>query len=206
MAYLIDGNNLLYATDQCHHVGQLGRVQLCQLLGRWSQQTSQPVEIVFDGGPPPGGLAEQMRQAGVKVTFSGAISADAVIEQRIADLKSAANWTVVTTDRAVQHAVRYARAKVIDFRSLRRATGPERRSAARQSCPWFANASSGETARAPGRRGRRLAQRVWRGLRCSAHRRRADGRLSPPVSQPPRGSTARHCTMSLPVPAALRRY
>ena len=113
--YLVDGNNVLYAARSHGPTRSIGRDVLCRLLSEWAgRHDVGQVVVVFDGPAPPGDLARQMEQPGVTVQFSGSGSADAVIEEEIARAAAPGQITVVTTDRAVQHAVRYRRGKCID--------------------------------------------------------------------------------------------
>jgi predicted RNA-binding protein with PIN domain len=113
--YLIDGNNVLYAARSHGPARSMGRDVLCRLLAQWAcQRGIENVTVVFDGPVPRGDLARQMQQPGLTVRFSGSNTADAVIEDEVARATAPADITVVTTDRAIQHAVRYRRASCID--------------------------------------------------------------------------------------------
>ena len=115
MRYLIDGNNVMHAA-RSHGAGRsIGRDVLCRLVDQWARdQEVDEVTVVFDGPVPRGDLARQIAQPGLNVLFSGSSSADAVIEEAISQADAPGRITVVTTDRAIQHAVRYRRGRCID--------------------------------------------------------------------------------------------
>jgi len=112
--YLIDGNNLLHAVRSHGPAGAIGRETLCRLLGRWAGAHLLSVTVIFDGPAPRGDLARQMQVPGLEVHFSGPRSADTVIEEEVGQASAPGSITVVTTDRAIQHAARYRRARCID--------------------------------------------------------------------------------------------
>ena len=112
--YLIDGNNLLHAVGSHGPAGAVGRETLCRLLGRWAGAHLMSVTVIFDGPAPSGDLARQMQVPGLDVHFSGPRSADAVIEEEVGQASAPGLITVVTTDRAIQHAARYRRARCVD--------------------------------------------------------------------------------------------
>ena len=114
MPYLIDGNNLFHAARACGPRSAVGRVELCRLLANWKHTRSDELTVVFDGPPPAGEVAKQMARSGICVRFSGSRSADEVIEDELASASAPGRITVVTTDRAIQHAARYRRARCID--------------------------------------------------------------------------------------------
>jgi predicted RNA-binding protein with PIN domain len=55
-----------------------------------------------------------LQQPGITLQFAGPESADSVIEDYVARATAPVEITVITTDRAIQHAVRYRRARAID--------------------------------------------------------------------------------------------
>lgn len=114
MRYLIDGNNLLHAV---HHLGEgpaVGRHGLCKLIAAWALRTGAEVTLYFDGPMPRGGLALQLQPKGIEVHFSGRRSADSLIEDEVARARLPTEITVVTGDRAIQHEVRYRKAKTVE--------------------------------------------------------------------------------------------
>ena len=114
LRYLIDGNNLLHAVHAQGRGPAVGREGLCKLVAGWARRCRAEVTLVFDGFTPRTGLAQQLQQPGITVRFSGPRSADTVIENDVAESATPAEITVVTTDRAIQHEVRYRRARTVD--------------------------------------------------------------------------------------------
>ena len=114
MRYLIDGNNLLHAV---HHLGEgqaVGRQGLSELIAAWAARTGRVVTLYYDGPEPKGGLAKQLRPQGIQVQFSGKRTADSLIEEEVAQARLPTEITVVTGDRAIQHEVRYRKAKTVE--------------------------------------------------------------------------------------------
>ncbi|MFQ5490213.1 MAG: NYN domain-containing protein [Phycisphaerae bacterium] len=109
--YLIDGNNLLHAVHALGAGPAVGRQGLCTLVTAWALRTGASVTLYFDGPMPRGGLAAQLQPKGIEVRFSGKATADSLIEQEVAAAALPAEITVVTSDRAIQHEVRYRKAK-----------------------------------------------------------------------------------------------
>jgi len=123
--YVIDGNNLLHTMRASGGRTAPGRQTLCRLLHDWARSEGAEAIVVFDGPAPSGGLERQMQYPGLTVRFGGVREADAVIEELVAGLPAPGAVTVVTTDRAIQHAVRYRRARCIDSKVfLLELTGP----------------------------------------------------------------------------------
>lgn len=108
MPVLIDGNNLLFAARQVEGVGlEIGRSNLCDRLGLWSQRRNVAVHVVFDGPAPPPALAAQIGHPHLRVTYSGAgRSADSVLERLLAIDSAARRLVVVSSDRAVMRAAK----------------------------------------------------------------------------------------------------
>jgi predicted RNA-binding protein with PIN domain len=118
LQYLIDGNNLLHAVREAGLGPPVGREGLCKLVSAWARRTETATTVVFDGLAPQTALAQQLQQPGITLQFSGPESADSVIEDYVARATVPVEITVVTTDRAIQHAVRYRRARAVDSQSF----------------------------------------------------------------------------------------
>lgn len=116
MPVLIDGNNLLFAARSAGTPDKPpGRSALCALLGRWARRRAEAVHVVFDGPPPAPGLASQIADPALTVTYSGAgVSADDVIAHLLVTDSAARRLLVVSSDRAVAKAARARRARPID--------------------------------------------------------------------------------------------
>ena len=112
MPFLIDGHNLipqvglsLRAIDD--------EMELIEILQDYCRLSRKNVEVFFDGGQP--GQPTVRKFGRVMATFVRTGStADAAIITRLRKLgKAARNWTVVSSDRAVQRAARSASARVL---------------------------------------------------------------------------------------------
>lgn len=112
MPVLIDGNNLLYAALDADPERPPSRSTLCQKLGQWARITGEKVAIVFDGPVPRGGVARQISDPNVAVSYSGAgISADDVLTRAIESNSAARLLLVVSSDRALVRAARRRKAR-----------------------------------------------------------------------------------------------
>lgn len=111
MLILIDGNNLQHAARGQLENYDLGRGRLCDRLGRWAAPTDHEIVVVFDGPPPPSGVEQQMKAAGLDVRFSAPRSADELIEETIEQSISPGRLWVVTSDRAIQAVARHRRCR-----------------------------------------------------------------------------------------------
>lgn len=112
MPYLIDGHNLipkaglsLEAVDD--------EEQLILLLQEFCRRSRKNVEVFFDNAPP--GEQRVQNYGRVKARFvRRGQTADQAIQRRLAALgRAARNWTVVSSDHAVQASARAARAAVV---------------------------------------------------------------------------------------------
>ena len=110
MPYLIDGNNLMPALEEAGP--EVGREGLCRLLKPLLKQ-GQAVHVVFDGSVPPAGVAAQIEQTGVKVTYSGDRTADEVILKWIAQDSAPKLLKVVSTDKEIRRAAEHRRCKTV---------------------------------------------------------------------------------------------
>lgn len=121
MLLLIDGYNLLHATD-LFGAGELAgtlrgsREALVSFLSsRMTAKERRGTVIVFDAKDAPPGLPDRYEQAGLDLRFARDYpDADAMIEAILEPLRSARGLTVVSGDRRVQRAARSRGAKPID--------------------------------------------------------------------------------------------
>jgi hypothetical protein len=113
MRYLIDGHNLIpqvpglsldMADDEQHMVARL--LAFCR-------EGRHQVEVYFDGSPPE--QAGQRKYGAVTAVFVRCgLTADDAIRRRLHTLKAQARqWTLVSSDAAVQAAGREAHAEVL---------------------------------------------------------------------------------------------
>ncbi|TWT86477.1 YacP-like NYN domain protein [Pseudobythopirellula maris] len=132
--FLIDGYNLLHATD-LFGVGELegtlrgSREALVEfLVDRLTAKERRATTVVFDSSQAPPGLPDLYDERGLTVRFSrGYPDADTLLEEMIDAAPDRRNLTVVSGDRRVQRAARGRGAKPID------------------SGPWFAEMSRRES-------------------------------------------------------------
>jgi predicted RNA-binding protein with PIN domain len=109
---LIDGNNLLYAArKRGDDTLLIGRSMLCDTLGRWASKTGTRVRVVFDGPMPTAARAAQIGNAAIEVSYSGPVTADAVVVQIIETDSAARRLLVVSTDREIIRAAKRRRAQ-----------------------------------------------------------------------------------------------
>ena len=113
MPLLVDGNNLLHAAWKHDPERLASRSTLCVLLGTWSQRFRDPVHVVFDGPSPTAARREQIGHPDISMTFSGAVSADAVIIRELETHSAARRLTVVSSDREIRAAARRRRASSV---------------------------------------------------------------------------------------------
>lgn len=108
LTYYIDGYNLLWSTDQFGS-GSL-RAQREKLL-LFLEKVPLSIVVIFDGrdhvsSPPWMGK--------VQVLFSSSAGADSMMKSLIDQIENPRSAIVVSNDRAIQHWVRGARAKVME--------------------------------------------------------------------------------------------
>ena len=114
MPVIVDGNNLLYAARAAQDGGPLmGRSLLCDALGKWSRRRGERVHVVFDGPAPSDGLASQIADAAIQVSYSGGVSADAVVIEMLATDSAARRLLVVSSDRELAQAASRRRARSV---------------------------------------------------------------------------------------------
>ncbi|MGL4514292.1 MAG: NYN domain-containing protein [Lacipirellulaceae bacterium] len=129
MRLLIDGYNLLHASDLFGSGSLAGtlrgsREALLEFLStRLDERERRTTVIVFDAAEAPLHLPDSYSQEGIAVRFArGYPSADALLEEVLAEAKGTRNLTVVSGDRRVQRAARSRGATPVDsepwFREL----------------------------------------------------------------------------------------
>ncbi|MDH7600234.1 MAG: NYN domain-containing protein [Sedimentisphaerales bacterium] len=113
MAYLIDGNNLLWVMLGQRPVQPSGIVpghcvQLAWAISRYLGKVGQEAEIVFDG-PEPQDIARFQNIPHLTVWFAGpGRQADAWIEERLRSFTAETKLIVVSSDRHVRQAAIHA--------------------------------------------------------------------------------------------------
>jgi predicted RNA-binding protein with PIN domain len=102
MHFLIDGHNLIAALPDISLEDPEDEAKLVLLLRSWTAAGARrQVTIVFDGGLP-GGTARTLSSSVVRVIFaSSGIPADNLLISRIRQVRNPAEYTLVSSDRAV---------------------------------------------------------------------------------------------------------
>jgi predicted RNA-binding protein with PIN domain len=105
MPFLIDGNNLLWSTQNTGWDSEpVSDVQLCRILGCYLKQIGETGRIVFDGaGPKDKSPFDNI--SNLEVFFAGlGRDADTVIEAKIRANTAPKRLTVVSSDRRLRKA------------------------------------------------------------------------------------------------------
>jgi predicted RNA-binding protein with PIN domain len=112
MPYLIDGHNL---------IPKLGlrldspddEMQLVGILQEFARLSRREVQVYFDGAPPTEARTRKYGTVTAHFVRQGS-SADEAIKSQVQRLgRAAQNWTVVTSDRAIQASARAAHASIM---------------------------------------------------------------------------------------------
>lgn len=99
----IDGNNLLHAMRASAPVANVGRETMVRLIEKWVAESGPVVTLVFDGPPPRGAMAAQIKSKTLSVQFSAPRTADDVLIDAIHACSDPAATGVVTADTAILH-------------------------------------------------------------------------------------------------------
>ncbi|MFH1709085.1 MAG: NYN domain-containing protein [Planctomycetota bacterium] len=126
MAVIIDGYNLIYASERWADFMDRGvidaaRDELLAALADYFREARQPVTVIFDGRPGydrPGG--RKLAHGPIEVRFAGSRrEADDAIIDRVRASAQPRDITVITTDRAIARAVGEYGARVKTSREFR---------------------------------------------------------------------------------------
>jgi hypothetical protein len=113
MPYLIDGHNLIPKVPGLSLKEFDDENHLIRLMQEFCRQARKRVEIYFDNAAPGQPASQKFGAVTAHYVRQGR-TADEAIRDRLRHMgKSASNWTVVSSDRAVQDASRAWRAQVI---------------------------------------------------------------------------------------------
>jgi hypothetical protein len=113
MPYIVDGHNLIPRIPGLSLQDIDDENRLVEMLQEFCRVSRKSIEVYFDNAPP-GQL--RVQKFGLVTAFfvRAGRSADQAIRQKLNRLgNEARNWSVVSSDREVQAAVRAARATVI---------------------------------------------------------------------------------------------
>ncbi len=148
MPYLIDGHNLIPKVPGLSLQEMDDEQHLLEMLQEFCRRQRKQVEVFFDNAPPGGVRARNLGSVTARFVRQGT-TADDAIRKRLANLgRAARNWTVVSSDQAVQAEARAVQAQPMPSESFARIDGP----------------GSGRQPRGPGgdRRGDAVRRRVGR--------------------------------------------
>jgi predicted RNA-binding protein with PIN domain len=113
MPYLIDGHNLIGKIPGLRLDDPEDEQKLVELLQAFCQRSGKDVEVYFDHSATGHARASVHGRVTARFVRSGE-EADYAISRHLKRLgNAAANWTVVSSDHAVQAATRRARARVV---------------------------------------------------------------------------------------------
>jgi uncharacterized protein len=118
MPYLVDGHNLIPKIPGLKLTDLDDEDRLVTLLQAYCRLQRKQVEVFFDGAPP--GTAGRRAYGLLTAHFvRQGTTADAAIRRRLGQLqRSARNWTVVSSDQAVQREARSRQADCLSSESF----------------------------------------------------------------------------------------
>jgi uncharacterized protein len=120
MPFLIDGHNLIPKIPGLSLRAMDDELQLIELLQEYCRLQRKQAEVFFDNAPSGGARVRRMGLVLARFVRQES-SADQAIQQRLRQLKRARrNWTVVSSDLAVQTEARAAQARVLSSEEFAR--------------------------------------------------------------------------------------
>jgi predicted RNA-binding protein with PIN domain len=125
--YLIDGNNLLGSWRKARPPGEDGRSEVLRRVAAFCRARGASAVLVFDGSPWRAGLARQSLGPLTVVFPPEGADADEVIRRTLDRAERPADWTVVTSDKAVYSYARSRGAAVLrahEWNALERSKRP----------------------------------------------------------------------------------
>lgn len=113
MPYLIDGHNLIPRLPGMHLADLDDEARLIEMLQEFCRLQRKQAEVFFDNAPPGGARLRSFGLVMARFVRQGR-TADQAIYERLERLgRAARNWTVVSSDRAVQASARARQAQVL---------------------------------------------------------------------------------------------
>lgn len=129
MPYIIDGHNLIPKVPGLSLSAVDDEMQLVEQLQEFCRLQRKSVEVYFDNAPPGNPVSQRFGRVTARFIRRG-MSADKAIHLRLQRLgKNAHNWTVVSSDLAVQSAARAVQADYITSETFARSLVESFRSA-----------------------------------------------------------------------------
>jgi predicted RNA-binding protein with PIN domain len=148
MAYLIDGHNLIPKIPNLSLEEMDDEMELVVMLQEFCQRRQKQVEVFFDNAPAGQPRARNFGNVIARFIPSPQ-TADHAIQNKLIRLgASARNWTVVSSDHAVQAYARAARAQILTSeafaRLIRETLTEDRHTAKKRSEPLISEAEIDE--------------------------------------------------------------
>lgn len=113
MPYIIDGHNLIPKVPGLRLEAIDDEIQLIEMLQEFCRLRGKQVEVFFDNAPPGRSRARNFGRVIARFVRQGT-TADDAIRARLGRLgRAARNWTVVSSDHAVQASARAVQAHYI---------------------------------------------------------------------------------------------
>jgi predicted RNA-binding protein with PIN domain len=113
MPYIIDGHNLIPKVPGLSLQQMDDEQHLVEMLQEFCRRQRKQVEVYFDNAAPGGVRARNLGLVTTRFVRQGT-TADSAIRRRLVNLgRAARNWSVVSSDQAVQAEARAAQAQVI---------------------------------------------------------------------------------------------
>jgi len=111
MPYIVDGHNLIPKIPGLSLQEMDDEQHLLEMLQEFCRRQRKQVDVFFDNAPPGGVRARNLGSVTARFVRQGA-TADDAIRKRLVNLgRAARNWTVVSSDQAVQAEARAAQAQ-----------------------------------------------------------------------------------------------
>jgi len=120
MPYIIDGHNLVPKVPGLSLQQMDDEQHLLEMLQEFCRRQRKQVEVYFDNAPPGGVRARNLGSVTARFVRQGT-TADSAIRRRLANLgRAARNWTVISSDQAVQVEARAVQAQVMPSEAFAR--------------------------------------------------------------------------------------
>jgi len=113
MPHMIDGHNLIPKVPGLRLEAMDDEMQLIEMLQEFCRLRGKQAEVFFDNAPPGGSRARNFGRVVARFVRQGTTADDAIRARLVRLGKAARNWTVVSSDHAVQASARAAQAHYI---------------------------------------------------------------------------------------------
>ncbi len=123
MPYLIDGHNLIPKIRNLSLESMDDEMELVVMLQEFCQRRQKQVEVFFDNAQPGQPRARNFGNVIARFIPSPKTADQAIHDKLVRLGATARNWTVVSSDHAVQNSSRAARAQVLTSEAFARLLG-----------------------------------------------------------------------------------